>query len=461
MAERLLERNIPSDRTIWKDTRGLVLDDIDPPDVGGRPIIIPRFPNRFPAPESPQRREISPNLPKNSPLEKAGFLLHRQMINFLEGIRNGSLDNSLAELISNIRAHANEYTRERPLLEGSVKRTDKVVNKYNNEPVVNHLDFQEREGATARGNLELERKVLEVKPGESVIQISPPGWNGLYPDYEKAQFVYFRVKDENSGELEQLTFVVNYSVEKCLDLLCAVGINRADLVCASQKETIKKMVGQAYLLTQDMASPKDFFNLVKNISNRPNDPVFAVVERDLDRLEKEEDISVLPSTCENYIQDLEGFILDNADRLKDFAIQVDLSDRIEETIYKIATYIRGTGFKNSAVILSPKDEGSSNSRYRIKWEDSSLIARNDNWRDQYRDIIGVLQQISGCAGGGRSRAVGGIFSTGISSGLDSSFLDKDQYGSLEFPCGKCNRINRRSYGQLIPNCQHCGASTNC
>jgi len=448
MAERLLDRNIQQEETNWANTRNIVLDDIDPPDPGGRQIIIPRFPDRFPAPERPQRREISPYLPKNSPLEKAGFLLHRQMENFIEGVNSGSLEDAVVELVTEIRAHANEYTRERPLLEGSVKRTDRVVNKYNNEPVVNHLDWQEREGVTARGSLELERKVIDAKQGESVVQISPPGWNGLYPDYEKAQFVYFRVKDENSGELEQLTFVVNYSVEKCLDLLGAMGVNRADLVCADYRETIKKMVSQAVSLTSDrngITGPKDFFNLVKKIGNRPGDSVFAVIERDLDRFLKGEDISALAPVCEDYLDSLGTFLSSNESRLGDFNFQTEVSDRVEETIYKIAEYIRGSrgGYSQpSSVILS---EAKDIIRF------FGLRPQNDrgeNWRDQYKEVIGILQQISGCAGGGsRSRssirALGGIFSSGFSrSSLEAKF-NKDgctRCGArfVELECGVCS-----------------------
>ena len=45
---------------------------------------------------------------------------------------------------------------------------------------------------------------------------------------------------------------------------------------------------------------------------------------------------------------------------------------------------------------------------------------------------------------------------------NSLFLGgKDQYGSLEFKCPSCKRKNTRPFGQLIPNCQHCGADVSC
>ena len=56
-----------------------------------------------------------------------------------------------------------------------------------------------------------------------------------------------------------------------------------------------------------------------------------------------------------------------------------------------------------------------------------------------------------CAGGGKT------FSELIVEGLGM----EDQYGSLEFKCAKCGGINSRPFGQLISNCQHCGANVRC
>ncbi len=441
------------------------LDILIEPDPGGRfegsfnindTIVFAKPLDRISYIPEPQRIEVSPFLPEQSPLEKAGFLLHRQMVNFIEGVNNQSLAASLSELIGNIRGHANEYTRERPLLIGNVKRTaDGVVNKYNDEPVINHLDWQEREGATARGNLELEKRVLEAGKGESVVQISPSGWNGLYPDYEKAQFIYFRLKDEDTGELEQLTFVVNYSVEKCLDILEAMGVSRADLVCVDNKETIKKIVGQVVTIN---STPKDFFNLIKSNSKNPNEPTLAIIERDLARLEQGEDISVLPPVCEDYIESLEKFILENADKLSNPAFQAEVSDTIEETIYKIAQYIRGKVIPS----LPPSLQGAS---LRATWqssqfmvvEDSSLTTRNDNWRNEYLVVIEQLKEISGCAGGGNRtgsqlvRTMSGNFSVVSVVSSSSRFITSE--GSNDYHTGDCVSCKRASV--LVGECDIC------
>ena len=453
MAERILERNIPKDRSLWTDTRALVLDDVDPPDAGGRRITIPAISDRIFPTKEPQDIEISPALPKNSPLERAGFLLYRQMVNFIGEVNRGNLSQAIVELITEVRAHANEYTREAPLLIGNVKKTEKgMVNKYNNEPVINHLDWTEREGATARGNVDLNNRVLEASERDLDVLVSPSGWNGKYPDYEKTQIVF--VHDKGRGDLDQLTFVLNFKLENCVVLLERMGVSEADLVCADRKQTIKKMVSQAVHLGSEIeiSEPRIFLRLLKGIN--PYDPNFRIIERDLERHLNGEDISVLASDCEKYLQELEAFLFQNAGRLKEFNVQAEYSDRVEETIYKIAQYIRGYGK------VARQTRMNTVTSYHFSTGNDTF--RLGNWRDEYREIIGVLQMISGCAGGGsRSmRALGGIFSSGLLGSSYASF-EVDQYGSLEFDCEKCKRKNRRPKGGLLDNCQHCGANTVC
>ncbi len=407
----------------------------------------------FPTPE-PSRIEVSPYLPR-SPLEQAGFLLRQQVINYINTVSEGRLDEAVVELITEVRAHANEYTREAPLLVGNVKKSERgIVNKYNNELVINHLDWKEREGATALGSVVLNNKVLEGRQGDSEILISPAGWNGRYPDYEKTQIVF--VQGRGGEDLDQLTFVLNFKVENCISLLEKMGVARADLVCSDKVQTIKKMVSEPVHLNREaeIANPRGFLSLLKG--EKPNDPNLKVIERDLERHLTGEDISKLSPDCEVMLSNLASFLLQSANRLGDFKFQAEVSDRVEETIYKIAEYIRG----KPSVILGTKSEGSSKS---MEWGDSSLIAQNGreaSWRDKYQGVIEDLRRISGCAGGGSRtiRSLGGF--SFAEAGLISN-LEKDQYGSLEFECPKCNRTNVRPRGRLVSRCQHCSGNTNC
>ena len=390
----------------------------------------------FPIPEA-SRIEISPYLPINSPLERAGFLLHQQMVNFINTVSQGKLEEVVEELIIEIRAHANEYTREAPLLVGNVKKTNKgIVNKYNNEPVVNHLDWTEREGATALGSLDLNEKVLGAEDGDSAVLVSPKGWNGKYPDYEKTQIVFTQEKE--GKDLDQLTFVLNFSLENCVSLLDRMGVSRADLVCADRRQTIKNVVSQAVELDgeTEINKPRNFLQLLKEINPYDFNLKVKVIERDLERHLNGEDISILAPDCEEYLHQLESFLFQNADKLRDFNVQVEYSDRVEETIYKIAAYIRGYGKTPLQARMQPAVSS-----------DIPVVAYQSypaSWRDHYRDVIYVLQQISGCAGGGsRSiKALGGSFLLNLPGSVIEGKFNKDgcsRCGAkfVELECGVC------------------------
>lgn len=74
---------------------------------------------------------------------------------------------------------------------------------------------------------------------------------------------------------------------------------------------------------------------------------------------------------------------------------------------------------------------------RIKEETKALIARGE--------MVPSGQYSPSCAGSAFE----------VFSGL------VDKYGSREFRCPHCNKINTRPPGQLISNCQHCGGDVRC
>lgn len=440
------------------------------PDVGGRveppsslkDYIYVYYPPQLPVGrilplEAPQRIEISPRLPKNSPLEQAGFLLYRQMENFIAGVNQGAVVSPAEELLANMRSHTNEYPLRRPLLEGKVRLTPRgIVNSYNDELIRNHLDFTEREGATAYGFLDLETKALTGQDGNLIIQISPMGWNGVYPNYENTQIVIYKLKDKKNGEVEQLTFVLKgYFLEDCINLLCALGVDRQTLVGKTEKDSIKNIVGQAHFLPAGVKSAEDLLKIVKAQSTNPKNPVFAAIEKYLDLLDQGIDISRLPPACEQMLNKVTDFIRENAQKFADFALQLGLSDLVEETLYKIAEYVLGYSQKKP-------------SKEMTNWINSSVygaisnFSSNPDWRDEYQGVIHKLQQIGGCAGGGSSsRGLSG-FSLGQIRTEGTSFIaESDQYGSLEFECHQCKVSLRRPKGGRLPSCYNCGVKFAC
>jgi len=118
----------------------------------------------------------------------------------------------------------------------------------------------------------------------------------------------------------------------------------------------------------------------------------------------------------------------------------------EENITKILSWIERK--TNQKVKASEDDDGQS--EYYL-----GLI--NQGYQVDY--VITEMQQ-SGYIGQASISCPNDAFSSGsrfntlISGG-------KDRYGSLEFDCPSCKAKNTRPYGQLIPNCQHCGADVRC
>lgn len=51
--------------------------------------------------------------------------------------------------------------------------------------------------------------------------------------------------------------------------------------------------------------------------------------------------------------------------------------------------------------------------------------------------------------------------SGVFSYENATIAGVDQYGDLNFSCPSCGATNTRPHGQLISNCQHCGADVRC
>lgn len=95
---------------------------------------------------------------------------------------------------------------------------------------------------------------------------------------------------------------------------------------------------------------------------------------------------------------------------------------------------------------------------------SSMDEQIRFWGRQQVRVVG-----GGCgpsAGFGIGSGLGlGSFGLSFSNSAASfgltSVSESDRYGSLEFECPKCKRVNRRTHNQLQSNCQHCGVNVKC
>lgn len=69
---------------------------------------------------------------------------------------------------------------------------------------------------------------------------------------------------------------------------------------------------------------------------------------------------------------------------------------------------------------------------------------------------GIVGEFSVSCGGGTTTSLGGN-----SLNLDFRGGMEDEYGSLDFECPHCNKINTRPFGQLLSHCQYCGGDIRC
>ncbi len=144
------------------------------------------------------------------------------------------------------------------------------------------------------------------------------------------------------------------------------------------------------------------------------------------------------------------------------AITMDLSEEIYNSEYK-----RGT--------LYETEDKEENIMKVLSWIERKThqkvkTSESDNGQSEYYiglinqghsiDYVITEMQQSGYIGQASISCPTNVFSNGSRFNMLVSG-GKDRYGSLEFECPSCKQKNTRPYGQLITNCQHCGADVRC
>lgn len=130
-------------------------------------------------------------------------------------------------------------------------------------------------------------------------------------------------------------------------------------------------------------------------------------------------------------------------------------DDKEESIFEIINWLKKVSAKNVPDSVNPN--------LKMKWEQAEHYAFQYKSGVSFDQIIYQMTQTEflgqnpiGCAG--ISNVSGGFSYLETTT---QSFGYEDQYGSLQFSCPKCHNTNTRPFGQLISNCQHCGADVTC
>ncbi|GEM_PF-1358322 len=117
-----------------------------------------------------------------------------------------------------LRGLHDEYYRRLPVLPFPITMENGrvVCPKYGNQPLINTVSPEERNGTIYKSIQELEEKLLCSKHNDSFVLISPPGWSGYNGiSYPEAQVYFYR---NRGGAIESMTFVSKMSLDGSEDL---------------------------------------------------------------------------------------------------------------------------------------------------------------------------------------------------------------------------------------------------
>ena len=128
----------------------------------------------------------------------------------------------------------------------------------------------------------------------------------------------------------------------------------------------------------------------------------------------------------------------------------------EESVIEILNWLKSISDKKVETSLQNVEERKSQARYYAQQYKSGVSIDRIIYEMTQTEFLG--QNPIGCGAGGNSNISGGF---GYTETTTQFFGYEDQYGPLNFNCPHCHATNTRPPGQLISNCQFCGADVRC
>lgn len=325
------------------------------------------------------------------------------------------------KIMSDVTGFYHEYLSKRDIfpfdLEFKINPNgEKIVyaSKYH-QPLENITDGNERDGKLLEGIKIAIELMKNAEPNTVVFLTSPSGWSGLstgeHPDSQT--YVYWITQN---GDLNAMTLRTD------IDLLSSeklVGIN-------TQNESTRLRIIDVVSTPIEIQVVEDAFIEVLDAIEEASSQKFPKLRNEIENrdiyksLTGEEDVEI-------------KFILDS---LQEFlAEEINGNDDIS--------------IKNLAMAIGKSIldmQHAVNKRINKFNNQTNVVSGFDSPEIKYQVLHQEVKKILGCSNGIQDRQRGFGF---------------DKYGSLEFDCPSCKRKNTRPYGQLIPNCQHCGENVMC
>jgi len=415
-------------------------------------------PDKSPVENQPNSSEIPFWL-----LPGTGFFVEQEVDKFLEGLKGKSkyeqeaaVDKGLAKIRISILSYEQEFLRQLPVL--PIVLGTKNVNgeakfscpEWGDELLEDVTIKQEREGAVWNsffkkkqdGGAGVQEALLSGEKDLAVI-VSPKGWTNLY-DIEGNEISHkdnqIYVLTKNGG----FALRNNLNLEQSRELLKNLGVP-INFSNQSIKTRIKTIVEHPALLkTKDknssVRSALDVLNIVEDIQKTKHIHLDKTFEHAKQLLSNP---SLLFNTKENTIEHLGKFETAVKQLLKENdpnSIRFQIEKLIGYTVLDISeAYSKFKSIKE-AVIYDANSKDSSSYMYDFQ---------------KYSGTLSYMQTLPGCSSSGDRK------STFLSTSLGLREVGEDQYGSLEFTCDKCSKVNVRPLGKLLTNCQHCGKNVQC
>lgn len=323
-----------------------------------------------------------------------------------------------------------------------------VPSKYSEEPYVNHVTEEEREGAVKNSILEVENFLTSAPRGSMAIATSPSGWSGLKDqdgapkDHADAQTYLFRINE--LGLLEGVTLRTDMTLEENEALVTKyLGAETTRGQSLTEKERITKAVGAVITLLpvnklrtfeevidtlEEVRGSPYAFNTFNEKTNNWEKRTFEEMRsalkkrRALERLhEKAEDLIV------KYESEMKGLVEVSPENFKTMAVALG------KTILEIFKDWEST--KGSVEVA--RSERQTDNLVYSRAIPPYFDTRNIDYSLQ--DVLTKLQQIGGCNGGacGINSSSGSFIATdGLVSSRRMSVRENEAFSTFCPKCGK-------------------------
>lgn len=384
--------------------------------------------------------------------EETGFPLWMEMDRFYDDLNfalssGKSLPEALRittnELVVNIRDYEVEFIKSSTVIPHAngfavVDGVQRMVGN-NGRPVVDAVSPQERNGSVLEAARIVDSFLPSTEPNSYTVTMSPSGWSGYELRHKNAQ-VMVCWKDRG-GVSKGLTMVTDLSEEQSRQVMIGLGVAEEVLIGETEQERLANIVKNPALLAfprSDITPFEYVFDKILAIRGsgdikllqKDNSEEIRSVEQTRADIRRFDELLVFDQKEEEYIAELQEFIMRRIFTIGDSSIQEEIAKKIEDTVLKLAReYLKKNKTNWKDAFLNHRE--SMQQDYEAKVIRDYPTQDDDNFSPE----VAFLKSRGGCPTGGLSAARG---VSSVSSGSGSS-IEKGSGVCTE--CGNSNMDN--------------------